>query len=201
MPGIDSVKRPRKTDCRLMAAIHRAGWALGMAAWLLSASAVAQDSFKPREFPQFRGTWILDEKATEGLRQVERTGALFDALGSPVARKLLIATTPTEISVTKDSGLAEVYLFDGSENQVRDPRTNAPLIPRYRFTLVAGLLALTVTTPRERTIEIITDAYSMPDWNVLQVERQLNIVTQEGTLLTLSRDRPFPFTIVYRREQ
>jgi hypothetical protein len=163
----------------------------------------AQDSYEPRQFSDFRGTWALDEKATEGLRQsTGRTGQAtpYDALGFPVARKLVVATTSTEISVTKDSGLAEVYRFDGSETQVRDPRTNAPLRPTYRFTLVAGLLALTVKTPKDRTTEIITDAYSMPEWSVLKVERQLNIVAPEGFLLTLSRLRPFPQAMLYRRE-
>jgi hypothetical protein len=170
----------------------------------LASTAPAQDSYKPREFPEFRGAWTLDEKATEDLQQTTtRTGEsrVYDVLGFQVARNLVIATSPTEFTVTKDSGLVEVYRFDGSENQVRDPRTNAPLVPTYRFTLVSGQLALTTKTPRGGTTEVITDLYSMPEWTVLKVERQLSILAPEGHLMTLARERNVPKTLVYRREK
>jgi hypothetical protein len=163
----------------------------------------AQDSDAPREFTELRGTWILDEAATEGLRRMlSRTGEsrVFDGLGFPVAQTLVIATTPTEMSVTKDSGLPEVYRFDGTETQVRDPRTGAPLAERYRFTLVAELLALTLMRPRADMTEILTDAYSLTEWTVLRVERQLSYLGSEGHLRTLSGRRNDTQSIVYRRQ-
>jgi hypothetical protein len=163
----------------------------------------AQDSDAPREFTELRGTWILDEAATEGLRRmVSRTGEsrVFDGLGFPVARTLVIATTPTEMSVTKDAGLPEVYRFDGTETQTRDPRTGAPLAERYRFTLVAELLALTLMRPRGDMTEIITDAYSLTEWTVLRVERQLSYLGSAGHLRTLSGRRNDKQSIVYRRQ-
>jgi hypothetical protein len=178
--------------------------AAGVFALLAGLPASAQDSFEPRQFAEFRGTWTLDEKATADLREVaSRTGgtSLYDVLGFPVARKLVIATTPTEITVAKDSSLPELYRFDGSETQVRDPRTNAPLLPIYRFTLVSGMLALTTKTTKDRTTEIITDAYSLPEWTVLEVERQLSILAPEGFLRSLSRLRNFPQTMIYRRAE
>ena len=45
-----------------------------------------------REFPEFRGTWVLDESAGKGR-----------IVGLPLARKLVIATTPTELSLVKDA--------------------------------------------------------------------------------------------------
>ena len=183
---------------------RRLSLTVGMFTLLAGPLASAQDSFEPRQFAEFRGAWTLDEKATADLRPgASRTGGttLYDVLGFPVARKLVIATTPTEITVTKDSALPELYRFDGSETQVRDPRTNAPLLPVYRFTLVAGTLALTTKTTRDRTTEIITDAYSMPEWTVLKVERQLSILAPEGFLRSLSRLRNFPQTMTYRRAE
>ena len=44
---------------------------------------------RPREFPAFRGTWILDEPAGRG-----------GITGVSVAQILTIITTPTEISIT-----------------------------------------------------------------------------------------------------
>jgi hypothetical protein len=187
-----------------MIVANRASRILVVLTLCAGATVFGQDSDKPREFPEFRGTWVLDEAATNGLqRTTTRTGEtrVYDVLGFRVARTLAIATKPTEISVTKDSDLPEVYAFDGSETQVRDPRTNVPLQPTYRFTLVAGVPALTTKTPKDRTTEIITDAYSMPEWNVLKVERQLTILAPEGHLMTLSRSRNVPQTIIYRRGQ
>ena len=56
---------------------------------LAGAATAAQDSDRPREFPEFRGTWILDEKETGGLRAVvSRLGEtiLYDPTSMPVAR-------------------------------------------------------------------------------------------------------------------
>ena len=61
----------------------------------------------PREFAAFRGTWVLDESAGRG-----QIGGL------PLARTLMIATTPTDISLVKDALAAEAYRLDGRMFQV-----------------------------------------------------------------------------------
>ena len=166
----------------------------------------AQDSDRPREFPEFRGTWLLDEQATEGLRAVvSRVGEsiLYDPTGMPAARTLVIATTPTDISVTKDGTVPpEVYRLDGSESQVRDPRTGAPLEARYRFTLVGDALALTASLPGApgAPTRIMTDAYALREWEVLVVQRTLSYAAEEGHLRTLAGQRNYPQTLIYRRQ-
>lgn len=175
--------------------------ALVFVAW---SAAAAQDSDRPREFPEFRATWMLDEKATEGLRAlINRVGEtiLYEPTGMTAARTLVIATTPTEISVTKDGAAPpEVYRFDGREWHVRDPRTDAPLDTRYRFTLVGDTLALTATLPDQGVARIITDAYSLKEWDVLVVQRTLSYAAEEGHLRTLAGQRNYPQTLIYRRQ-
>jgi hypothetical protein len=164
--------------------------------------ASAQDSDRPREFPELRGTWLLDEKGS-GLRPaVNRLGqqVMFDGLGFPVSRRLVIATTPTEISLARDGGLPEIYRFDGAESQTKDPRTGGLLDTRYRFTLVAGSPALTSRLPSALVTQIVTDLYDLKEWEVLTVQRQLSYLAQEGHLRTLSGIRNDPQTIVYRRQ-
>jgi hypothetical protein len=166
-------------------------------------AAGAQDSDRPREFAEFRGAWMLDEKATEGLRATaNRAGEslLFDAAGMPVARRIVITTTATEISLTKDVGLPASYRFDGSETQMRDARTGAPLAARYRLTLVADALALTETLPGTGPTRVVTDAYSLQEWDVLIVHRTLSYVAPEGHLRTLAGARNYPHRLVYRRQ-
>ena len=66
---------------------------LGAALLGFPAMALAQaEAQPPREFPAFRGTWVLDPSAGSG-----------HIAGLPLARRLVIATTPTEISVAKAS--------------------------------------------------------------------------------------------------
>ena len=117
---------------------------------LASAAASAQRQVPPRTFPQFAGTWALDEAASTGeLRIAPR-----------IPRLMTIAITPETISVTRrprllpndrssDSPPPEVYRLDGSETRLTDPRTNVPLDVSYRFTLVADMLALTTKESRE----------------------------------------------------
>jgi len=165
--------------------------------------ASAQDSDRPREFPELRGTWLLDQTGGNGLRAaVNRVGqqVMFDGLGFPVARRLVIATTSTEISLTKDGGLPEIYRFDGAESQTKDPRTGGLLDPRYRFTLVAGSLALTSRLQSASATQIVTDLYDLMEWDVLTVQRQLSYLAPEGHLRTLSGIRNTPQTILYRRQ-
>ena len=165
--------------------------------------ALAQDSDRPRAFPELRGTWLLEETSGNGLRQaVNRVGqqVVYDGLGFPVARRLVIATTPTEISLTKDGGLPERYRFDGVESQTKDPRTGGLLDGRYRFTLVAGSLALTSSLPSASTTQIVTDLYDLKEWDVLTVQRQLSYLAPAGHLRTLSGIRNLPQTFAYRRQ-
>jgi hypothetical protein len=176
-----------------------------------AAGARAQDSDRPREFAEFRGTWLLDDAAgPEEIRQrADRLGkpVTFDGLGLPLARRLLIDTNATGITLTKDSSLPETYRFDGVETQTKDPRTGAPLAHRYSFTLVAQTLALTskITRCCDRgglaSTEIITDAYSLAEWNVLRMERQLSYLRPEGFLRDLSGVRNNTQTIFYRRQE
>jgi hypothetical protein len=146
----------------------------------------------PREFPEIRGTWSLDE--TAGVGQIE---------GLPLARKLVIATTPTEVSVVKDGKDPEIYRFDGTETSLRDARTGSVLDRRYRFTLVAGRLALTSRLTRHDRgrsfTNIVTDAYAAAG-DVLTVERQLSVLVEPpGSLATLEDLGNNRQTIIYRR--
>lgn len=155
----------------------------------------AQDSDRPREFGEFRGTWVRDQRAPSG-------GV---GLSYYVARSLVITTTPTDIAVTKDAGLAEVYRMDGTETQTKDPATGALLIPRYSFRLVAGQLALTTRTTTGpnaaglRTTTILTDAYSLPEFNVLRVERQISLLQEPPGYLQTLGVRNATEVYMYRR--
>ena len=160
-------------------------------------SAWAQaESRPPREFPAFRGTWVLDESAGRG-----------HIAGLPVARTLTITTTPTDISLVNDSSPAEVYRLDGIETKLGDGR-------RASFTLVAEALALTTRRYREDRgygfTNVITDAWSVAG-DVLTIERQLRVVVQPlawedgrtrpgpGRLATLEDPNNNRQTFVYRR--
>jgi hypothetical protein len=68
----------------------------------------------PRQFPEFVGTWTLDGSAGRG-----------HIAGLPVARTIAITTTPTEISLVKDSA-SEIYKLDGSETTMRDAGPGPP---------------------------------------------------------------------------
>ena len=152
----------------------------------MSAFAAAQSP--PREFAEFRGTWILDE--SKGSGQISGLG---------VARKIVIETAPLQIVVTKDAESPEVYRFDGSETQAKDLKTGTPLNRSYRFTLVSETLALTTKVRRGENSTIITDAYSVAG-GVLRVERQLSVLVENpGYLSTLSDPANNRQTIVYRR--
>ena len=162
-----------------------------------------------RNFSEFRGTWVLDEKATEGIRYAKRrTGEQipFDAIGMEIARRIVIAGTDAQIDLTKDDRLPEPYGFDGLERQAKDPRSGGLLEPRYSFALVAGAMALTsratncCDADQRSSTQIITDAYSLAGFDVLKVERQFSILREPpGSLMTLSRLRGLPYTITYRR--
>jgi len=159
----------------------------------------AQAGNRPaREFPEFRGTWLLDQSAGKG-----HIGGL------PVSRTLLIETTPTQVSLVKDSSAAEVYRLDGSETNVRGD-------VRGTLTLVADALALTTRNLRccqrgYAFTNVITDAYFVSG-DTLTVERQLSVVVQpadtkdgqvqrgSGRIATLEEPTKNRQTIVYRRK-
>ena len=176
-------------------------WAMTVALVLPGANAAAQSSRPPRDFAEFRGTWVLEESRTVG-----RIAAL------PVAKRIVIATTPTEFTIIEDSEEPEAYRIDGSEVQLRDERTGVLLDLTRRFTLVAGMVALTTTEKRPvaggpaaaftgtRTNKmIVTDAY-MVLGDELTVERQMSsLALPEGHLITLADPRNNAMTMVYRR--
>jgi hypothetical protein len=144
----------------------------------------------PREFTELRGTWVLDERAGTG-----------HIVGLPVARTLMITTTPFEISLVKDGKDPEMYRFDGSESAMKDPGTGAVLDIKQRFTLVAGMVALTSQRTRGAFRNIITDAYAAAG-DVLTIERQLSVLAQPtGNLVTLSEESNNRQTLVYRRNK
>jgi hypothetical protein len=162
---------------------------------LAGVEAAAQHSDLPEEFAAFRGTWRYVPDASNRDAQT----------GFRIANILVIATSPAAITVRKDGGLPEVYPFDGSETQTRDPRTGAPLDPRYSFRLVAGALALTTTTSsgspaRQRISNIVADAYRLADADTLTVERQLSVLVEPpGSLRLLGGLLNHTELLVYRR--
>ena len=170
--------------CLLLAAMAMAG-----------VTPLAQDSDTPQQFGEFRGTWRHDAAASDRTAQLSRR----------VASTIVIATSPTAITLTKDDGLPEVYPFDGSETQTRDPRTGAPLEPRYSFRLVAGAVALTWKVSSgspltELLTNIVADAYRLTDFDTLTVERQMSVLVEPpGSLRVLGGLLNQTETLVYRR--
>src|SRR5688572_5655103 len=170
----------------------------------LAAKAQAPNQPSPRTFPQFVGTWLLDEAASTGrLRLTPR-----------IPRTLTIATTPEEITVTQrlrvaefDSVsewplLVEVYRFDGTETTHSNGRYG-PFEYRTIFTLVADALALT-TKERPRGgdggFNVVTDVLSV-DGDVLTLHRQLVAVRSPGYIATMSEPtNNFRHTFIYRRQ-
>jgi hypothetical protein len=160
---------------------------------------------QPRTFPEFVGTWLLDETASTG------------KLKMPVPRTLSIATSPEAITVTKvlrlepelpgregrrtltENPPAEVYRFDGTDTIVAAPRIEH----RYSFRLVADALALTVRdvpTSGPGNTALVTDAYSVTG-DVLTLRRQLSaILMPAGHIATMQEPaNRVSHTYVYRR--
>jgi hypothetical protein len=156
-----------------------------------------------RLFPQFVGTWVLDEAAS--------TGRLTMAPRVPLS--LTIATTPTELTLTRTLRLQandrvsnapppEVYRLDGSETWIKDERTGVTIDRSLRFTLVADMLALTVReAPRAggRSFTQVTDALEI-DGDLLKLHRQLTSMTDTGAIYVMQEPtNNFRHTYVYRR--
>ncbi len=172
---------------------------------IVAPAATAQTRNPSLEFKEFLGIWTLDETATQGLLQSRgRTGGLIDRIGFRAARILVLTQRPTEITVVNDGGEPEIYQLDGIDRPVRDQRTGAYLNISHRFTLVAGMLALTRTESvgggegGRGSATIVTDAYRV-NGNVLTVERQHSVLVRpDGHLATLA-NQPRRSTLVYRR--
>lgn len=187
---------------------------LTVAALGMAAPALAQDARAFRTFPQFVGTWVLDEAASTGRLR----------MAPPPPRTVTIATTTTEISVTRTIELPpeppgregfrlstetpppEVYRFDGTEIV----RTRGTYEHAYTFTLVADALALTTKTrnwvrrgdpqmSEREAFTSVTDAYSVAG-DVLTLHRQLTSVDGEGRIYEMQEPaNNFRHTYIYRR--
>ena len=153
-----------------------------------------------RTFPEFVGTWVLDEATS--------TGQLLITPRIPL--RMTISTTPTEISVTKrlrldprdrvsDSPPEEVYRLDGAETKGADVTMGAGEAWR-RFTLVADMLALTTKQiGRNRAFTMHTDALSVQG-DVLTLHRQLSSINDSGQIWVMQHPpNNFKHTYVYRR--
>lgn len=163
----------------------------------------------PRSFPEFIGTWLLDEAASTGRLR----------MAPPVPYTLTIVTTPEAITVTKvfrldpeppgregrrlgtDTPPPELYRFDGSDTVVTYPR--ARLEHRYSFRLVADALALTVenvSTDGRGNTTLVTDAYSVAG-EVLTLHRQLSTVLLPAGHIATMREpsNNARHTYIYRR--
>jgi hypothetical protein len=167
--------------------------------------ALAQAGGPSRTFPEFVGAWVLDEAAS--------TGRLGIAPRIPV--RMTIGTTADAITVTKELRLhasdrvsrtpaPEIYRLDGSDTSRVDERTGATLDISHRFTLVADMLALTVTERRAGGggggHTAVTDAYAVAG-DVLTLHRQLTSVTASGQLRLMQDPvNNLRHTFVYRRE-
>lgn len=161
---------------------------------LMAAPALAQDARPVRAFPEFVGTWVLDEAAS--------TGALPST--PRMASRMTITTTPAAITIAKrlrldprdkisDAPPPEVYRFDGAETAINRYS--------YRFTLVADALALTCKLmSTDGGFTLTTDAYSVSG-DLLTVHRQLSSVTPEGQIRVMQVPaNNFRHTYIYRRE-
>jgi hypothetical protein len=128
---------------------------------LLMCPAVTLAQSPAPEFLELEGTWLLDESAGAG------------AISVPVARSIVITTTPTELSVTKDSAPVETYRFDGTEFDLADGG-------RASFLFVSDMVALTTRRTRTRDglsrTNVVTDAYAAAG-DVLTIERRWSILS------------------------
>ena len=154
-----------------------------------------------RTFPQFVGTWTLDEAASTGRLRM-----------APLV--VTIATTATHVTVTKrlraasdgasNSPPPEVYRLDGVETDHPDPNNLFTMERTHRFTLVADMLALTVKERRRGgngAFTQVTEAYVV-DGDVLTVHRQLTSITASGEILVMQEPtNNNRHTFIYRRTQ
>ena len=156
----------------------------------------AQTGRPVRTFPEFVGTWVLDESAS--------TGPLV--ITPRIPSRMTITTTPSEITVAKrlrldprdkisDTPEPEVYRFDGTETTINRRHLS--------FRLVADALALTekyTSINGSGSFTLTTDAFSVTG-DVLTVHRQLSSISPEGHILVMQvPGNNFRHTYIYRRE-
>jgi hypothetical protein len=177
-----------------MTAANKRGIIVCLGLWALSSAVSAQ---RPRsEFAEYLGTWTLDESAGD-IRELR------------APRILVIAATPTEITVTKDSGAPEVYRIDGTESTTRELRAGVPMEHRYSLLWVTGVAELTSKSRRDNgkptQTHIVTDAYGVSG-DALTVGRQRDLVTVEQPRIEAPRNltaftAPAKYiqTLIYRR--
>ena len=177
-----------------------------------STGVAAQNERPVRTFPEFVGTWALDEAASTGLLR----------MAPPPPRTLTIATTTTAIIVTHTLQLPPetrgggfrtatetpppvVYRFDGTETV----REEGIYEHRSTFALVADALALTTKTrnwvrrgdplmTEREAYTAVTDAYSV-EGDVLTLHRQLVSVNGSGQIFVMQGPARNRQTYVYRR--
>jgi hypothetical protein len=161
---------------------------------MVAAPVLTQNERPVRTFPEFAGSWVLDESAS--------TGPLV--ITPRIPSRMTITTTPSAITVVKrlrldprdkisDTADPEVYRFDGTETTVGRHH--------YSFRLVADALALTEKLMSSNGgFTLTTDAYSVTS-DVLTVHRQLSSVTPAGHILVMQVPaNNFRHTYIYRRE-
>ena len=161
---------------------------------MLGAPAQAQNERPVRTFPEFVGTWVLDESAS--------TGPLV--ITPRIPARMTITATPSAITIAKrlrldprdknsDTPDPEVYPFDGTETTVGRHH--------YSFRLVADALALTEKLmSSDGGFTLTTDAYSVTG-EVLTVHRQLSSVTPAGHIRVMQVPaNNSRHTYIYRRE-
>ena len=154
----------------------------------------------PRTFPQFAGTWVLDEQAS--------TGTLTMAPRSP--RTLTITATPEVLTLTErlrlhpKDNIPELQVravrFDGTPAN----RAGGVYETQDTFLLVADMLVVSTRTSRQGDkgpFDLATDAFAVTG-DVLTMYRQLSHVDPPGTIATMGfQPNNFRHTFIYRRGQ
>jgi hypothetical protein len=141
----------------------------------------------PRTFPQFAGTWTLDEQAS--------TGTL--TMAPRIARTLTLSATPEALTLTERLRLRpgdrvnEVQVrtvrFDGTPAVRSNGSDGGSYQYQDTFLLVADMLVISTRTTRAREtgiFDLATDAFSV-DGNVLTLYRQLSHVDPPGHIATM----------------
>ena len=176
-----------------------AGAALVAVASLEGASAQRPPN-TPRTFPQFAGTWVLDEQAS--------TGTL--GMAPRIPRTLTITATPEVLALTErlrlrpGDNISELQVravrFDGTP-AIRD-RDSQAYEYQDTFLLVADMLVVSTKSIRRRdrnVFDLATDAFSV-EGGVLTMHRQLSHVEPPGHIATMGfAPNNFKHTYVYRR--
>ena len=156
----------------------------------------------PRTFPQFAGTWVLDEQAS--------TGTL--GMAPRIARTLTIAATSEALTLTERLRLRsgdrvnEVQVrtvrFDGAPAVRSNGSDGGSYDYQDTFLLVADMLVVSTKTSRLRekgVFDLATDAFSVAG-DVLTLHRQLSHVDPPGHIATMGFEpNNSRHTFIYRR--